>query len=211
MLSRRRRKCRLESKKLKCYWYFGTLWKSWSYKEEVGNKDLNLKNLTHKICMFLMLKYPKEANLTVISNTLWSLIDEEGEGGLDWNSRSGWKIDEKCILLNSFKHGFKNYKYILFVMSFWYGLHVLKHLEYVAIILVHNTCSLLLLFSFHLLRLYLCNDSFLQISSSFEECDLGFVQVWLEQHADFILFKHFLELVQKHGTFIYFRIITDIV
>lgn len=30
--------------------------------------------------MFLMLKYPKEANLTVISNTLWSLIDEEGGG-----------------------------------------------------------------------------------------------------------------------------------
>ena len=76
--------------------------------------------------MFLMLKYPKEANLTVISNTLWSLIDEEGEGGLDWNSRSGWKIDEKCILLNSFKHGFKNYKYILFVMSFWYRLHIMK-------------------------------------------------------------------------------------
>ena len=68
--------------------------------------------------MFLMLKYPKEANLTVISNTLWSLIDEEGEGGLDWNSRSGWKIDEKCILLNSFKKNKKNYKYILFVMSF---------------------------------------------------------------------------------------------
>ena len=26
------------------------------------------------------------------------------------------KGDEKCILLNSFKHGFKNYKYILFVV-----------------------------------------------------------------------------------------------